>query len=157
MEYGFALIVPTGYTAGVHAKVIKKLIEEGYKSRMTSLISVSDFTEVDLEKTIMLAKKRDINLNLKKLTSIDSSVVIFVQGENATKILNNIALECDAKGENNVSCIYVSKSEAEAKIDLCEYVGVDDFTSIESQLFTDEERGNIVSFNFKALLNSRTK
>jgi len=57
----------------------------------------------------------------------------------------------------NASCIYTSKTETEAKEDLCDYIGLEDFSKIESELFSDEEKGNITSFNFKALMNTKTK
>lgn len=157
MEYGYALIMPAGFAEGVHTQMTKKLIYEGYESGLTTLLSVSDFTEVDLEKTLKLVNKRNINLKFKKFTSTDSAVVLFLQGENVIEKLTNMALECDIKDEKNASCIYVSKTSEEAKEDLCDYIGIEDFSAIESQLFADEEKGHIVSFNFKALTNTKTK
>jgi len=97
MEYGFALIMPAGFAEGVHTNMTKKLIEEGYNSGLATLISVSDFTEFDLEKVAKLVNKRNVNLRFKKFSSTDSAVVIFVQGENAISKLNDIVLKCDKK------------------------------------------------------------
>lgn len=157
MEYGYALIMPAGFVEGVHTKVTKKLIEEGYNFGITTLISVSDFTETDLDKTINLAKKRNFNLKFKKFETTDSSVAVFVQGENAINKLKDIVLECDIKDEKGATCIYVSNSNEQAKEDLCDYIGIEDFSKIESLLFADIEKGTVTSFNFRVLSDMKTK
>lgn len=161
-EYGYAIVTPYGYENGVHTKIVPQLIKAGYDSNLKTLISVYDFKEEEKEKLTSIISKRNIPLNLKKMTSVDTVTVILVRGVNANNILKDIVVKAQeeiSKGNDDKTLlkVFVSNNEKEAIEDFCEYTSIDDFEKIESYLLESFSEKEIGSFNFKDLNSVKTK
>lgn len=159
MEYAYMLVTPKGCESNIHIEILKDLIKDGKDLGLTTLTCVYDLTDKDINLLYQITKNDELYAYLNKKSSSKLIMPLFIKGIDAVKKAKQIAYKYNVIKNDNLDKnigyldnVYVSKNTSEAILDLCKYVGIEDFSKIENMLFP-VLNCEIDSFNFKALIN----
>jgi len=159
MEYAYMLVTPKGCESNIHIKILKDLIKNGKELGLTTLTCVYDLTDKDINLLYEITKNNEFYAYLNKRSASKLIMPLFVKGIDAVKKIKQIAYKYNNTKGNDLDKsiryldnVYVSNNVNEAILDLCEYIGIEDFSTIEPMLFPILNC-EIDSFNFKALIN----